>query len=62
MARLTAQNVETIPYGPLGIIAMPAVKLSQTRLINILFSGERIRRLSTRAPLLSTAIKEKHTK
>ena len=23
MARLTAQNVETIPYGPLGIIAMP---------------------------------------
>lgn len=23
MARLTAENVETIPYGPLGIIAMP---------------------------------------
>ena len=23
MARLTAQNVENIPYGPLGIIAMP---------------------------------------
>ena len=23
MARLTAQLVETIPYGPLGIIAMP---------------------------------------
>lgn len=23
MSRLTAQNVETIPYGPLGIIAMP---------------------------------------
>lgn len=23
MARLTAQNIETIPYGPLGIIAMP---------------------------------------
>ncbi len=23
MARLTAENVESIPYGPLGIIAMP---------------------------------------
>ena len=23
MARLTAENIESIPYGPLGIIAMP---------------------------------------
>ncbi|MEZ3420817.1 MAG: ribose-phosphate pyrophosphokinase [Eubacterium sp.] len=27
MARLTAENVETIPYGPLGIIAMPGCEV-----------------------------------
>ncbi len=43
MARLTAENVETIPYGPLGIIAMPGC---EDRLLNI------------RAQLLFTVIRE----
>lgn len=36
MPRLTAENVETIPYGPLGIIAMPGCEALAERIDNYL--------------------------
>lgn len=58
MPRITAEEVQTIPYGPLGIIALPGTENSQRRLIPTLLSGEKIKSAITRKTSHSTAIKE----
>ncbi len=52
MARLTAENVETIPYGPLGIIAMPGCEALADKIDS--------RLLSIRVQLHFMAIREIH--
>ena len=45
MARLTAQNVETIPYGPLGIIAMPGCEAFADKVDKYLVQGRKTQAL-----------------
>ena len=43
MPRKTAENVETIPVGPLGIIAMPGCEACATRSTNTWSNGAQTR-------------------
>ena len=55
------EEFTNIPYGPLGIIALPGCESSQTKLTATLLNGVHRSSRSTRTALLSQAMKRTPT-